>query len=432
MKIPHALLPVIRSLVLLVFVAFCTFLFGYLWLNSGGRLPVISKPSYTISVNFPSAANLVYDSDAMMAGVRVGRVSGVRLEGNQAHVTIQLDREAPLHSGASIQVRNKTLLEETYLEITDGKGKSLRNGSVLPDSAARPNVSLNDVLTSLDPPTRHAFASTVRSLGHGTAGARQNISDVLRGFGALGRTGGDAVSALAAQSNDLKSLTGTTATLLAALDTSQGRIAQLVDDAGKLTESASSGATEIRQVMRQLPGVMGTARNATGGLDQLSAALAPVARNLRAAGPNLDAALRELPETTTDLRGLLPSLNRVVDDSPSTLKRVPAVADDAKRFLPTTNVALTDLNPMLAYFAEYDRDLAAFFANNGQTTARGDKNGTALRYFMIYNEQSLKGYPLGTSVGPLKKNNPYPMPGEGTHPGPFEGTYPRVEKDPPK
>ncbi len=57
---------------------------------------------------------------------------------------------APLHAGSTVSVRNKTMIEETYLEITDGYGAEYDSGSRLPDAAVRPSVQLNDVLTSLD------------------------------------------------------------------------------------------------------------------------------------------------------------------------------------------------------------------------------------------------------------------------------------------
>lgn len=345
---------------------------------------------------------------------------------------MRLDQNAPLHEGATVQVRNKTLIEETYLEITDGQGPELPNGTVLPPSAGKEAVELNDVLTSLDQPTRESLASMVRSLGAGTQDTRQGVSQALRGLGDLGREGQGALSALAAQSGDLQQLTGNTGKLLAALDSRQGQIAQLVTDADKLTRATAGSETDIQAVLRKLPGLMDTAKDASAGLNRLSPALAPIAHNLNTAAPDLNAALLELPAASADLRGLLPSLNGVLDAAPGTLQRVPTVAQDASRFLPAVNVALSDVNPMLSYLVPYGRDIAAFFTNIGQVTARSDANGNAIRLFMVFNEQSVKGLPLTTELGPLKKNNPFPAPGQAADPGPFTGPYPRVEQDPPK
>lgn len=429
MRIPHSVIPAIRLTVLIVFVAICAVIFGYLWDNSGGKLP-FARSAYQASVSFPRVANLVPDADVMVAGVKVGEVLDVRPEDGRARVTMQLEQQYPVHEGVTVQVRNKTLVEETFLEISDGSGAPLPSGSTLPDAAGIPPVQLNDVLTSLDEPTRHALASTVRSLGGATQDSKESISQALSGLGDLGREGQGALAALADQGEDLQQLSGKTATLLAALDTSQGQIAQLVGDADTLTRTTADSAEQVKAVLRQLPSVMDTANSATGDLNRLSGALAPVAENLKTAAPDLSAALRELPQTASDLRGLLPSLNAVLDTAPKTLAKIPVVANDAQQLIPTVDVALADVNPMLAYLQPYGPDIAATFTNMAQSMSRGDTNGRWLRTFPPVNEQSLRGNPLDlNSIPALDKYNPYPAPGESANPGPFEGQYPRVERD---
>ncbi|AXB46195.1 MlaD family protein [Prauserella oleivorans] len=429
MRISHSVLPAIRLTVLIVFVAVCAVIFGYLWDNSGGRLP-FQRSAYQLSASFPRVANLVPGADVMVAGVRVGEVAEVRPAGERARVTMELDNQYPVHEGATVRVRNKTLVEETFLEISDGDGAPVPSGATLPDSAGQPPVQLNDVLASLDQPTREALASAVRSLGGATEGSRENISRALTGLGYLGREGQGALAALSAQSDDLSKLTGKTATLLAALDTSQGQIARLVADADTLTRTTADGAGQIEAVLRRLPPVLDSASAATDDLDRLSTSLAPIAQNLRTAAPDLSAALRELPRTSADLRGLLPSLDGVLNTAPDTLTRVPAVAADAQRLLPTLDVALADVNPMLAYLRPYGPDVASMFANMAQSMARGDTNGRWLRTFPPVNEQSVRGNPLNLNQIPLlDKYNPYPAPGEAANPGPFDGEYPRVQRD---
>lgn len=431
MKLP-SITASMRTLVLVGFAAVCVGLFAYLWVNSGGRIPGVSEEGYTVTTEFSGVSNLVDDSDVTIAGVTVGSVRTVEAVGRRARVVLELHEYAPLHEGATVRVRKKTLIEETYLEVTDGPGPAIPDGGRLPGTAAKEAVEFDDVLSSLDAPTRDALAGTLRSLGRGTKSTDDAISRTLQGIGDLGRDGHDATSALSAQSKDLRKLTGNTTTLLAALDTQQGQIARLVEDTDKLLSVTASSDNELRSVMRRLPGLMGTAEEAGGALKQLSGALAPVARPVRAAAPQMNAALVELPAVAADLRGLLPSLDDVLGKAPRTLRRVPAVADHAQRFLPTVNVALSDLNPVLSYLVPYGRDVAAFFTNIGQVTGYSDANGRFIRLMMVYNEQSVRGKPLSTEMGPFRKNNPYPKPGQAEDPAPFNGEYPRVKRDPPR
>ncbi|SBW22817.1 ABC-type transport system involved in resistance to organic solvents, periplasmic component [Candidatus Protofrankia californiensis] len=365
-----------------------------------------------------------------MAGVKAGKVDTLSVDGDEADIVMQLHSAFPLHRGAVVQVREKTLVNETFLEIEDGSGPVLPSGAQLPRDAGKPATELDDVLASLDEDTRESLASGVRSLGTSTDGGKQSISQALQGLGDLGREGRTALDALAAQSKDLEQVTGSTATLLAALNTRQGQIGQLVEDANLLAQSTSDNRGPVEEIVRKLPGLLDTTRNATTGLRNVSAALSPVATNLDAAAPDLSAALTELPQTSADLRGLLPSLDGVLTAAPDTLTRVPAVADDLNALIPSLRVDLSDLNPMLGYLQPYGHDIAAFFTNWAQAAATGDVNGRMLRIFVAVNEQSVKGLPLNTNIGPLNKFNPYPLPGSGVNPGPASNPYPRVMPEP--
>lgn len=432
MRIPLFMVPILRTLVVAAFLGLSALIFGFLWLNSGGTIPGISQAGYRVSLAMDDVDNLVPQSDVRQAGVVVGRVQDVEVRDGSAVVTLDLDEgAAPLHEGVTVTIRNKTLVEESYADIADGSGAELARDAILPRSAGRSSVQLDDVLTSLDQPTRDALGRTIRSAALVTDGSREDIADAVAGLGALGREGGTALDALAAQSQDLVEVTGNTTALLRALDTGQGRITDLVRDTDRITQVVTENRTDLEAVLRELPGVLDTAQNASGSLRTLAGSLAPVAANLEAAGPDLSAALRELPATSADLRGLLPSLDTTLERAPDTLSRVGGFTDVTQDLIPTLQVNLSDLNPALAYLRPYGKDTALWFAGLSQTLGvSADGNGTALRAFVVVNEKSVN-QPLNTQFGPLEKYNPYPAPGGNADPQrSFDGTYPRVEREP--
>lgn len=428
MQISHRVVPKMRLTVLVAFGAMCALIFGYLWVNSGGRIAGVSKDGYLVSVRIPHVANLVYDSDVMIAGVKVGKVSDLKVDGNEADVTMRFTKAGPLHKGATVQVRQKTLVDETYLEVTDGKGVALPNRSALAAGAGRSGTTLNDVLVSLDRPAREALGGVVNGLGATTAGTRTSISQALTGLGEFGRQGSDVIAALSAQSSDLRQLTKNSAALLAALNTRQGEIAQVVAQADALTKATSDNSGEIVDAMRSLPSLVESAQRAGDSLGSLGSSLQPVAADLRAAAPDLTSALNALPGTTRNLRALLPSLNSVLDSAPRTLDLVPATAGAVRNIIPDLKIDLGDVNPMLAYLKPYGRDIAAFLVNFGNTLSDGDASGHILRAFVVANEQSFRNMPVTTN-GVLNKLNPYPQ-GSLDRPGTWSGTYPRIEADP--
>jgi phospholipid/cholesterol/gamma-HCH transport system substrate-binding protein len=90
---------------------------------------------------------------------------------------------------------------------------------------------------------------------------------------------------------------------------------------------------------------------------------------------------------------------------------------------------MSDLDPVLAYLQPYGHDVAAFFTNFGSQAAQGDANGNWARISLLFSEQTLRGYPVSTNVGPLNRSNAYPAPGGSVNPKPFTGTYPRLKRD---
>ncbi|WP_020497548.1 MlaD family protein [Sciscionella marina] len=427
MKIKHSTMVHIRLGMVLAFAAACLAFFGYLWVGSGGRIPLVTSEGYRISVDIPHVSNLVENSEVMAAGVGIGKVVSIEPDGGQARVTMQLDAgPRPLHEGATVRVRYKTLLEESFVEVHDGAGAPLRNGTLLPDGSGQPAVELNDVLNSLDRPTRQALASSVRSLGKATSNSQDSLSAAMAGVGDMSREGRGALDALAGQSGDLRKLTGDAATLVAALDNKQGQIAKLVSDADQISKVTANGQDDIRTTLRKLPGVLDSARRATSGLGSLSDSLAPVATNLKRSAPQVSAALRQLPATASDLRGLLPSLDRTLDRAPGTLDRVPAVSKDVSAAIPHVDVALRDVNPMLSYLRPYAHDLTAFFTNFGQSL---NTDSGVLKVGLIANEKSAPGLPLTTQLPLFNRNNPYPGPGSAVDPAPFTGKYPHIKQE---
>ncbi|MCW2816077.1 MAG: virulence factor Mce family protein [Nocardioides sp.] len=431
MRVPHSAVPRLRLMTVLVFMTGCALMFGYLWVNMGGRLPIVSSDGYRVAFESPDVDNLVYDSDVMVAGVRVGKVRQLDEDEGSAKVVLQIDDTSvmPLHEGATIRLRSKSLIEETYVEIVDGKGGELPENSTLPAASVVKSVQLDDILASLDEPTRRDLSVMLRDLGEATNQTNGQIDQTLTGLGVLGREGHDVLDALEAQSADLRRLVATSTEVMAALDTGEGQIVDLVEQADGLTSVTASEQEQVEDTVRALPGVLRSARTATESFSTLASDLRPIARGLRAAAPSLNTALQELPATTRDLRGLLPDLDQTLDRAPATLNRVPRTVTAASAVIPTTRATLADLNPMLAYMKPYGPDLAGFMAGWNAMLQDSDVNGHFLRIFPVLNEGSVKGnpFPLNTSV--LDKSNAYPVPGAARDPGPFNGTYPRVERD---
>lgn len=430
MKIPHTRIPLVHGSVVFAFVALCAVIFGTLWTQAGGKIPLISQEGYRVSVSLPDVDNLVFQSDVRIAGIPVGKIEALDVTGRTAKATLELNEDvAPLHEGATVTVSAKTLIEETYLAVVDGKGAEIPNGATLPAGSGTAAVQLNDVLTSLDQPTRANLRSMVRSSGMVTEDTREEVDNLLTGLGSLGRDGSGALEAAANQSQDLAELTANMAAVLNSLDQRQGQIVQLAEDSDAITASMAAEKENIEELIRELPPFLDSAQDATKDLQDLAEPLDDVTKNLDEGAPYLTAALKELPATTKELRLLVPDLQRVIDRAPATFKRTPKFVDETRPVVGSLSGLLQDVNPMLSYMKPYGPDIAANFRNISLGTSSTDENGRILRVKTVFTAHSANS-PIKGLIGNMGFN-PYPAPGQAQdNPGvTFEGNYPHVVRD---
>src|SRR5215218_4051463 len=120
-----------RILVAVGFTLSCFALLLFLWVTFGGPVPF--KPaSYRFTADFPEAITLQKEADVRIGGVSVGKVKELSLAPedechsdpttcNTTRATIEIDPQyAPISSDAEAILRQKTLLGETYVELTTG------------------------------------------------------------------------------------------------------------------------------------------------------------------------------------------------------------------------------------------------------------------------------------------------------------------------
>lgn len=424
-----------RLATVIAFVLACLVFFGYLWAQAGGTVPGLSaQRDYRFSVTTDNVVNTVPFTDVLVAGVPVGKVDSITRDGGRVVLDMSLDPVAvPLHQGATVQVSEKSLAGQPYVRLVDGTGPEIASGTRLADSAVIPPVTVRDVLAGLDPATLDSLGGTVRSLAATTDGRTTDISQVMAGLADLGRNGDTALDAIAAQSDDLQALSGELTQVFDALDTGQGQIADLVTNANQLTAATAGQKGNLEAALRKLPGTLAGADSTAAQFNRISGSLGPIAADLRTAAPDLNTALTQLPQTSQDLRGLLPPLQSVLDKAPTTLDKVPAFGESARSLIPPATSVLLDLNPALRYIKPYGRDIAQLITNFGSSFHHYGSDGGSYVYLRpIFAPNSVRPDPIQLPTGGplLTQNNPYPAPGGLTDLRPFTGQFPRVERDP--
>jgi hypothetical protein len=214
-----------RILVAIGFALSCFGLILFLWIAFGGPIPLKPK-SYEITAYFPEATQLATESDVRIGGVSVGKVKSIELAPEDKRVdghdtteaTIQIDPEfAPINSDARAILRQKTLLGETYVELTSGTKpgeqaapvslgssggasdsgtdgvEAIAEGGTLGVGQTKDATQIDEIFNALDKRTRSAFQEWQKNAAVAINGRSVDLNDSL---GNLGPFLSDATSVL--------------------------------------------------------------------------------------------------------------------------------------------------------------------------------------------------------------------------------------------
>src|SRR5690349_16417043 len=167
--------------IIATFAVSCVGLLIYLWSAFGGAIPLKPK-NYQVVADFPNAPNLGVNADVRISGVNVGHVVAKEERANTTRVTFDLKPQyAPLPADAQVMLRQKTLLGETYVDVTPGdpSGPKLREGAMLREAQVSPYVTLDEIFRAFDDKTRAAFQTWMQQQAAGLRGRGRSINDAI-------------------------------------------------------------------------------------------------------------------------------------------------------------------------------------------------------------------------------------------------------------
>src|SRR4051794_26069970 len=171
-----------RLLVMVGFALSCYGLLLFLWLAFGGPIP-LSPKGYRFETSFGEATQLAKEADVRVSGVSVGKVKTIETrEDGRSKATIEIEkRYAPIPKDTRAILRQKTLLGETYVELTPGNKSSgmLQEDGQLPASQVSPTVELDEIFRAFDAKTRDAFRVWIQQQAASLNGRGKDINDAI-------------------------------------------------------------------------------------------------------------------------------------------------------------------------------------------------------------------------------------------------------------
>jgi phospholipid/cholesterol/gamma-HCH transport system substrate-binding protein len=357
-----------QLLVIAGFVLSCFGILLFLWITFGGPTPFKAKP-YELKIPFYSATQLAEQSDVRISGVDVGKVQEIALAPNrkQALATIYIeDRYAPLPLSTRAILRTKTLLGETYVELTPGNrnGPKLPDGATLPSANVEQSVQLDEIFRTFNPKTRAAFQDWMQEAAVAIGGQGASLSAALGEFDPTFTEFDRLFRVLDTQRLAVRQLFSNGAVALEALRGRQGELASLIRNSNAVFQTTAQRDTDIEELFRAFPTFLDQSKLTLARLRSFSLDADPVVRQLIPAAEQLSPTLVAFGKLAPQAKGFFEGLTPVIALAPTgfpALRRL--FRDDFPPLLRALDPFLRNLNPILTGLGLYKSEITGVMAN---------------------------------------------------------------------
>ena len=223
------------------------------------------------SAAFTEAAGLKPGEAVSIAGVKVGKVEGVTLEGD--HVKVKFTSGTPFGTDTRVQIKIKTLLGSHYLALEPkGPGRQSAHREIPASRTTAPYdvvPALQDASAQLAKIDTKQLAKAFDTLSQTMQGSSANVRGTLAGLQKISH-------AVASRDDELSELLKHSKNVTKLLADRSGDLAVLVNDSGLLLAEINAR----RQVISQLiTGTVTLSQQVTGVIQENRATLNPALKN---------------------------------------------------------------------------------------------------------------------------------------------------------
>lgn len=288
---------------------------------NASSLPLIGGGD-TYRAAFSEASGLKAGDEVRIAGVRVGQVESIELDGDQVVTEFRVDTPSTLGSRTAAEIKVKTLLGDMFLALQPAGDGELEEGSTIPRSRTKSAYDVVsafeglasradaidtdqlgeafDTLAELTDDTPAAFQGTLEGLSRlsrTVASRNEEIGQLLRNLDTVSGT-------LSERDQDLVALMKQSDVLLRALVARREAVHTLLVSTSRLSRELTTlvrqSREDLRPALQQLEGVVDVLLKNQSNLDESLRLLAPFYRvfaNTLGSGPWFDTFIANLPPT---------------------------------------------------------------------------------------------------------------------------------------
>jgi phospholipid/cholesterol/gamma-HCH transport system substrate-binding protein len=407
---------------LLVIAGFALSCFGillFLWVTFGGPTPFRAKP-YEIKVPFNEATQLAEQSDVRISGVNVGKVRNIALapNGRQALASVDIDdKYAPLPESTRAILRTKTLLGETYIELTPGSndGPQLADGGTVPEANVAESVQLDEIFRTFDPETRAAFQSWMQEAAVAINGQGQSLSYAIGEFEPTFTDFDKLFRVLDTQRVAVGQLFRNGATTFRALRGREGQLASLIQSSNAVFQTTAQRNRDIEALFRAFPTFQDESRLTLNRLKAFALNADPLMRQLVPAAKQLSPTLIAFANLAPEAKGFFEGLSTVIARAPTGFPALRKLfRDEFPPLLRAIDPFLRNFNPIFTGLNLYRHEVTSLFANvaaaSNAVLPVENAAGERLHYLRAMgplNPESVSTYPSRLAIN---RNSPYSPP----------------------
>lgn len=226
----------------------------------------------TYSAAFSEAGGLKPGEEVRIAGVKVGKVTSVDLDGD--HVKVKFTADAHFGSQSRAQIKIKTILGQHYLAIDPKGGRQQPTREEIPLSRTTAPYevvpALQDASATLGQIDTKQLAKSMETLTQTMQGSPENVRRTLAGLQKISK-------AVSSRDDELDRLLKHSSNVTSLLAARSGDLAVLVRDGGLLLQEINARRTVINQL---LIGTVSLSQQITGTIRENQATLGPMLKNL--------------------------------------------------------------------------------------------------------------------------------------------------------
>ena len=436
--------------ILLAVGAAITFVFLNQRFEGPDPIGFLSNP-YELTARFENSKTLPSKQPVLYKGVSVGRVNAVDYDAESqesvVHFTIDDSDLGPIYANATLQIGERSLLGDAYLNLLDTGTPSageLKAGDEVPHTLN--SVDFDEALDFLDEKGRDHVRSLIDTVAEGAApkGNGERLNETIGGFSRTLDQLYLLTDSLSGQEDQLGKLVSDSAVVLDELGSREQSIRTIVASGRATLDALASNTTSLQQGIEQLPPLLQAGTSTLQKAEPLLDDARPLVQQLGDLAPRLRPAFDQ---------GAPFSIGPISDDLISIIKLLPEQRRASEAILPE----VTKLNKLLApvtkrsgpaalntvpladYLSPRIDSIGAFYANGSSVVAHSDDVGRYGRFSILVDPANLLDQPVkgncGSDASPPPLSycyNAYPQPRDAADNQPFSGQYPRLHPyDPP-